>query len=779
MNINWNCLKEKLAAAAETIVTSKFVGAISTSMPRTFLLGNGDIALISSGEGNTKEYLISKGDFWSCGNCCTDDPMNINPNKATHITYGGISFAGLEGNDFTETLDISSGKLFTKKGGITFDALCNQTSNAIIIKINSQKDTALDVKLWAKCNIPEYPVSVFKKHGKLFVTRTTANFAPENPKSWTSVVASSLICDGELEYVGDGEGYVKYSIKLNANEDVYVIVAIGGGGKTLDNNGIYSTPSPEDEIGNIFKIFGDSDSIKANILASEQWWTEYWMRSFVDLSDTVLEKYYYGSMYLMACFARKGKRPSGLYGNFVTTDNPKWQNDFHLNYNYIAPYYGAYASNRYDFAENLAVPLAEFIPEGKKRALEDLSKVSKGYINGGKAGKYYFNGRTDLQNGIENAVLFPVGIAPYGIFACNERGGYWTQMYDAAFTSSCITAYYSFTLDGKYLQKYEELLRLIVNFYIGWREKQNNKDGTYQYNIWNGAHEGTFEMNTPGALSAIKSILQCLLMGVSRGDISATAKDVNDWTDFLAHIAPYPIRKFISRKLFRKTFDKPIVLMGEKGLEISIGQSIPLEFIHPTYDMDFFTDEAIVSASRNLVSLNKLKNPQVYEQCNAFPKNFTHAIMCLTPADEVISDFKKVLKKQFCYNYSVNDGNVHGIEKCGATEFIHSMLIMSNGDTVQVFPNTAIGKKLQFINLRARGAFIVSAMLKEDGKVDYVEIISEKLPNIQLVNPFTTPCIIAEHGERIAYEIKKVKGLSILSFPSICNMTYRIMESAN
>ena len=50
-----------------------------------------------------------------------------------------------------------------------------------------------------------------------------------------------------------------------------------------------------------------------------------------------IEKRWYGAEYIMACCSRAGKVPPGLWGNWITTDEPLWHGDFHLNYNYQAP----------------------------------------------------------------------------------------------------------------------------------------------------------------------------------------------------------------------------------------------------------------------------------------------------------------------------------------------------------------------------------------------------------------------------------------------------------
>ena len=38
-----------------------------------------------------------------------------------------------------------------------------------------------------------------------------------------------------------------------------------------------------------------------------EWWKDFWLKSYVRLHDEVLEKYYYGALYVLGSAARPGK----------------------------------------------------------------------------------------------------------------------------------------------------------------------------------------------------------------------------------------------------------------------------------------------------------------------------------------------------------------------------------------------------------------------------------------------------------------------------------------
>ncbi|HCO85183.1 MAG TPA: hypothetical protein DIT95_16870, partial [Arenibacter sp.] len=68
---------------------------------------------------------------------------------------------------------------------------------------------------------------------------------------------------------------------------------------------------------------------------------------------------------------------------------------------------------------------------------------------------------------------------------------------------------------------------------------------------------------------------------------------------------------------------------------------------------------------------------------------------------------------------------------------LQEMLIQSHTGTVRLFPAIpADWKNVGFSKLRTEGAFLVSAQ-KQDGKLKWVKIVSEKGGEVRLMNPFS------------------------------------------
>jgi alpha-L-fucosidase 2 len=79
----------------------------------------------------------------------------------------------------------------------------------------------------------------------------------------------------------------------------------------------------------------------------EAWWGSFWLRSTVDLPDSVLEKQWYREWYKFGSVARRGAPPITLQAVW-TADNgklPPWKGDIHNDLNTQLSYWPAYSGN--------------------------------------------------------------------------------------------------------------------------------------------------------------------------------------------------------------------------------------------------------------------------------------------------------------------------------------------------------------------------------------------------------------------------------------------------
>ena len=121
---------------------------------------------------------------------------------------------------------------------------------------------------------------------------------------------------------------------------------------------------------------------------------------------------------------------------------------------------------------------------------------------------------------------------------------------------------------------------------------------------------------------------------------------------------------------------------------------------------------------------------------------------CLTNTFHANGDQSKSGKSGYTYRPFTLEGNF------AFAAGVQEMLLQSHTDTIRVFPAVPESwKDVSFKDLRARGAFLVSASRK-DGKTESVRILSEKGCDLLMVSPFDGTVIVRKTrpGEEIVLE---------------------------
>lgn len=695
--------------------------------------------------------------------------------------------------DFKETLDITDGRLDTSMeiAGIpvTSSSWISATDNVMVTEITSTGEEPLNLEsaVWTRADLEDFPLDSGVDGDMAWASKKSVNLVEnQNDKSWTSeVVLKSKVLGTQAvaEKNKDSEAVLKFT--LEPGQTVQIVTSVGGGGQNYDYTGSLQGKEPQIEASEILAQYQNAQDLASLKESNDQWWKDYWLKSYINIGDEQLHRYYYGSLYYMACTSREDSLPSGLYGIWTTTDGAMWNGDFHMNYNFIAPFYGMHSSNRGEFSKSLKDPLLDFMESGSQRAKTDLANVYHDYIYGGNQpgengtafndGK--FDGRPELVNGIDDGILYPVALGPWGSYAWGgEAGGYLMQVYNAGFSAMGLTQYYNYTKDGDYLKEIYPYLLANANFYEKWCEKEDLGDGKYRYNIWTGAHENTFDMNSGTAIGTVKNILECLIDGTEDGNIFPPAEKLAVWKDMYENFADYPIQEFVPQSDANFTYDKPYIPLSEVGAKFRAHEAnVGLEFIAPGQQLGYDSDPEVREAARNSIELKEIANRNIWSQINETPKVYLHAVRSGVDPQYIMDKFKILLDSSMCENFVIQDG-YHGIEKAGAIEFINTMLLQSDNDIIKVFPNWT-GADASFTRLRERGAFLLSSSMT-GGQVDYIEITSEKGEPVKLVNPWDNAIVRVtdQSGQEIDYKKGSTvnTGEKTIEFESTENAVYTI-----
>lgn len=292
-------------------------GKILYKIPFGAMCGNGDLGIVFDDDEKGLLIHISKCDFWKFSPGAHND--------------GGIKTVGSIRIDNVDLSEYNIRQYFDK--GLLRCKFCQTEmelfvapENLIYIEIKTPDINvfpSVDIEIPDTCNSRNFE---FSDKGLKWYLRKFDGKEVERESAVT-------VCCRRLSTERiDGFKCVRYCISVVTNFDDSQYVSKG-----ID-----------------MAVHCDYDADKSK---TEQKWKNFFAASKVTLPDKIIEKRYNASLYLLACCMGNREFPPGLFGNFVTDDFFPWAGDYHMNYNYEAPYYCVFSSNHPELANGYMTPL--------------------------------------------------------------------------------------------------------------------------------------------------------------------------------------------------------------------------------------------------------------------------------------------------------------------------------------------------------------------------------------------------------------------------------------
>jgi len=193
------------------------------------------------------------------------------------------------------------------------------------------------------------------------------------------------------------------------------------------------------------------------------------------------------------------------------------------------------------------------------------------------------------------------------------------------------------------------------------------------------------------------------------------------WHDILEHISDYPTMEKDGKTVFRLT---------EKGFEWNNYNTLAMQHIYPAGMIGLNSDKKTLE-----ISLNTFWAFERWYDSNAYNSYYTCGVRLGADSDLILEKLADTVNVHG-YNNTLFDFGGGGVENAsGATTMINEMLLQSFEDIVRIFPNWNKNRTASYKNLRADGAFIVSASCKKG--VIKAEIVSEKGSDLVIENPYS------------------------------------------
>lgn len=524
-----------------------------------------------------------------------------------------------------------------------------------------------------------------------------------------------------------------------------------------------------------------------------EWWKDYWMKSYINTDDTILQRYYYGALYALGCCIRPTPEgaeqpnvPSGALGVWQTNDTCASSGRGYTNYNYESPYYGIYSSNRSDLME----PYYEDASVRMSIAQNTVAKL--GYRG------------AQFQRSIVPVYPFYAKADPIEVSDTKNVSKLPTDQKSNVmlFTQPLIWEW-EYNLNDETLEEYVyPMVKQTVEFYVDFVVKED--DGKYWiYNSANNELEDKTKCDINPILdigyiqSHFASFIEMAEYLGRDEELAAQAQDVIDnLVEMPTSENAEPAKSDLEALGF--DFGKEVYLSAyfsqnqtqvnasncAWGMYIYEGnQPVALEgVVHPAENVSLASDPELVQLAKDTF---EYFNPMYYYYrggaYNGFPKSFTIAARLGLDGDYVLANLEKTIMNIWRENLTCNNGSPHGLESSGAIEAVNSMLLQNEEDELRVFPSWAESTSIKFVDLKAKGAFLVSSEYDADTKnIPYVKLTSEKGSTVNFVSPWENGAVITdENGNKVEAQISATKntGELLYTFETTEGASYTITEN--
>ena len=669
------------------------------------LMGNGDLTMSLGFDNGILTYYLSKNDFWRLRS------------KADGLSGPRVAgMLNLKISGFGDAVFSAEQSLYN---GVTTTQLSNGTQRLDAVSWVSATDNLVLIELKAVDRAVEVLVGLT---------------APENNMAHLEKGKNKDIAWLVRSFVDsvDIATEVALALKpLSQGTDVLVIEPGRPLVLALAVEGNFKKKQPlEYVLGKVKKIH--ASSVVDLMEKHNAWWTSYWSRSSIRVEDPVLMKAYYQGLYTMAACSRDPKFPPGIFG-WASNDTPSWNGDYHLNYNFEAPFYGLVSANRLEQAIPHDAPLLDFMPRGE----------------------WYAQNVTGTRG-----ILYPVGIGPLGIEVTRdfemymkgpnvEKGGlFFGQRSNTAYGLLNMAQYWRSTYDRAYGDKIYPYALAVVNFWEDYLKEENGR-----YVIYGDAvHEGSGEDKNPIlSLGLLRNTFDLIL------DLSTSLNKDGDrrekWRKILDDLSSFPVQTRNGKEVFRYT---------EVGTAWWNDNGLGIQHIYPANAITLDSGEELLRISRNTIG-----EMQRWNDFNTSSSFFMAAIRVGYDPEIVMDELRKYALRSYPNGFDLN--NPHGIENsCTVQNALSEMLCMSAGNVIRLF-NIPEGQDASFENIRAWGAFLISARLSK-GIVSDVKITSEKGKSLTMVNPWPNQQVLLVRngkkseilsGDRISFRTKKNEKIEL------------------
>lgn len=483
---------------------------------------------------------------------------------------------------------------------------------------------------------------------------------------------------------------------------------------------------------------------------SQQHWREFWSRSAVQLQNQDLERIWYHNQYFLACCLKKNKVAPGLFANWSAGDiGTAWHGDYHTDYNCQQVYWSVFSSNH----PEMHYPYVELC--------ENLRAMSEKFAHD----KFNLPG-----------AFFPLSAYPVPSQAIPYPVPPWAyQVSMTPWTVQSLWWHYLYTQDEEELNRVYPLLRSAARFLTAYVQK--GADGKYHVtptvSSENWGFTVDFRLNQDCILDL--ALTRFLLEAVISGStiLGVDQSERIHWSEVRSNLAPYP------------TVDASY---GEVWLDVTHAPAdwvynipITLAPVFPGEQVGLGTEESLQIARRTARAIrleggnDLVYQPLIRARLGVLDLDwFIREVRYCSLPNGVANDRIRQSGGRYAQSANFDFMMPMGVwcENFALPVVVNECMLQSYSGTIRLFPNTINLGPAQFRNLRAVGAFLVSAAY--DGRtVTDLSLLSEKGKEARIVSPWDEKSLrvtrLRDHQQQIVHP-----DAGVCLFNTDAGETYRL-----
>ena len=484
--------------------------------------------------------------------------------------------------------------------------------------------------------------------------------------------------------------------------------------------------------------------------SSELKWKEFWSHSAVEFTDRELERIWYENQYFLACCLRPNKVAPGLFANWSSGDiGTSWHGDYHADYNCEQVYWGVFSSNHVE----QHLPFVELC--------ENLLPIARNF-----ATEHF-----ELPG-----ACFPVSSYP----APSQIVAYpvppWA--YQSAMTPWMVQSLwwqYLYTQDKEYLNRVYPILREAARFIAAYVKKKGDNQYHFSPTVssenWGFTVDQRLNQDSILDLALAKFLLNAVVE-------ASVVLDVDEgervrWKEIWENLATYPSASGPHGEVWIDVVNAPVGHIY--NVPVTLAPVFPGEQVGIGLNTQYWD---IAKRTARTVSLEG-GNDLVYQpmirarlgmlDIEWFKKEVRYCRMPNGVANDRVRQSGGRYAQSLDFDYMMRMG--FWCENFSLPAVLNECMLQSYAGSIRVFPNTNNLGPARFDNLRAVGAFLVSAT-HDGNQVTHLSLYSEKGKTAKLVSPWSSGLRVIRGSDQGQVQVT-VKD-EVASFATRADETYQI-----